>query len=519
MNYLRNIARKMTTSSMISQLKPPRNSGMMELDKSNFVIKKNVWALLLPEIRYINEFLGKKAKYNNESSIVLTIPQHPSLVDYAKDDLSTALYDEINPKNPKLKALLLKEDIKVTEKDQSNSSNGDYEPELLKQNITEEQYNRLKELGARYKIYPLTFDFEYWSYDDILKAILPDDLIESCPSAFTIAGHLAHLNLKEQYMPYRKIIGEVILQKFPNIKTVVNKTNNITSEFRTFEMEVLAGEDNFVVTQRETGCNFTFDFQKVYWNSRLATEHERLINSFKTGEVVCDVMGGVGPFAVPAGKKPCLVFANDLNPESYKYLKVNINVNKVDAFVQPSNLDGREFIKRSPQILMEFQKSTLEIKYTPKHNGTNNNKSKKNQKIEETEEPMRKKRVSTFTVPSFISHYVMNLPDSAITFVDAYIGLYSNGYSKMTVEDVKQLPGYRLPRINVHHFEKYKEEEMIDKDVKQELEKRMHAKIVEQLNHEIPVEKISFHVVRQVAPCKLMYCISFELPEEVAFAK
>lgn len=277
-------------------------------------------------------------------------------------------------------------------------------------------------------------------------------------------------------MPYRKIIGEVILQKFPNIKTVVNKTNNITSEFRTFQMEVLAGEDNFVVTQKETGCNFTFDFQKVYWNSRLATEHERLINSFESGEVVCDVMGGVGPFAVPAGKKPCLVFANDLNPESYKYLKININANKVDAFVQPFNLDGREFIKQSPQILMNFQKAASEIKYTLKHTSTNQNKSKKSQNIKEFHEPPKKKRVSTFTVPSFISHYVMNLPDSAITFVDAYIGLYRNGYPDMTIEEVKQKFGYKLPIINVHHFEKYKEEEMIGKDVEKELERRMHEK-------------------------------------------
>lgn len=500
----------MTTCIPIAELKPPRNEGMKKLDKSKFIIYRKAWSLLLPEIRYVNEFLGKKNKKFIDEDVVLTIPQHPSLIEFEKDQLSSSLFDLIHSKNPKLKALLLKESIKVTQNDEKHENEDSYEPELLKENVLESTYNRFKELNAKYKTYTLTFDFDYWSYDEILKAILPVDLIDNCPSAFTVAGHLAHLNLKEQYMPYRYIIGEVILNKFPNIKTVVNKTNNITSEFRTFEMEVLAGEDNFIVTQKESGCLFTFDFQKVYWNSRLATEHERLIDSFDVGDVVFDVMGGVGPFAVPAGKKPCLVFANDLNPQSYKYLKMNIESNKVESFVKPFNLDGREFIKDSPNILAEFQKKNPFIKYSNKKHAICKNNTLNNNKL-------KKKRTLDFTVPLFISHYAMNLPDSAITFVNSFRALFTNGYPNLTKGEIKLLKGYKLPIINVYHFEKYNEGE-IDGNVEVELEKRMHEKIVQQLDFNIDIKKINFHVVRQVAPCKLMYCISFELPEEVAFA-
>ena len=84
--------------------------------------------------------------------------------------------------------------------------------------------------------------------------------------------------------------------------------------------------------QSELDCRFTFDFTQVYWNSRLSAEHERLVNLFKPEDVVADVFAGVGPFALPAGKKGCGVFANDLNPNSYKYLQVNIKDNKVRAF-------------------------------------------------------------------------------------------------------------------------------------------------------------------------------------------
>lgn len=46
---------------------------------------------------------------------------------------------------------------------------------------------------------------------------------------------------------------------------------------------------------------------KVYWNSRLETEHKRLVDSFKAAQVVVDVMAGIGPFAVPAAQKGCKV--------------------------------------------------------------------------------------------------------------------------------------------------------------------------------------------------------------------
>lgn len=50
---------------------------------------------------------------------------------------------------------------------------------------------------------------------------------------------------------------------------------------------------------------------------------------FKPTDAVCDVMAGVGPFAMPAAKKGCLVYANDLNPVSYKCMLDNKALNKV----------------------------------------------------------------------------------------------------------------------------------------------------------------------------------------------
>ncbi len=121
----------------------------------------------------------------------------------------------------------------------------------------------------------------------------------------------------------------------------MNKLDSIHAEFRYFDMEVLAGDHDFITTQHESGCTFTFDFSKVYWNSRLQGEHDRLIALLQPGEVIADVMAGVGPFAVPAAKKGCYVLGNDLNPESVKWMRENRIKNKVGVDLLYLSLDRR----------------------------------------------------------------------------------------------------------------------------------------------------------------------------------
>ena len=142
---------------------------------------------------------------------------------------------------------------------------------------------------------------------------------------------LAHLNLRDECLPYKHLIATVLLDKRPNIRTVINKIDDVGADnpFRTFAYEVLAGDPDMNVRHVEQECVFHFDYSKVYWNSRLNTEHERLVNCFANGEAVCDAMAGVGPFAIPAGKKKCWVLANDLNPESFCGLQDAIKRNKV----------------------------------------------------------------------------------------------------------------------------------------------------------------------------------------------
>ena len=65
----------------------------------------------------------------------------------------------------------------------------------------------------------------------------------------------AHLNLRDEQLPHKHLIAQVLLDKnAPRIRTVLNKLGTITNEYRVFAHEVLAGPPELDVTVREAGC-------------------------------------------------------------------------------------------------------------------------------------------------------------------------------------------------------------------------------------------------------------------------
>lgn len=241
----------------------------------------------------------------------------------------------------------------------------------------------------------LTLLYDYWGMDEILEALLPDGMI--IPSAFETVGHIAHLNLLDEHLPYRKIIAKVILDKNPKIQTVVNKIDAISNEYRTMQLEVLAGNHSLLTTVVENGVRFNVDLAKVYWSSRLGTERQRLLNGFNRSDVICDVFAGVGPVAVSAAKIVKRVYANDLNPHAVDFLERNSVLNKLEKKIEVFNMDGRRFI----HAMFSSEKARS------------------------------------------ITQVVMNLPKDAAEFLDAFRGIY---------RDRNKNSELNLPRIHVYGF-------------------------------------------------------------------
>ncbi|KAF1808636.1 hypothetical protein P152DRAFT_462361 [Eremomyces bilateralis CBS 781.70] len=349
--------------------------------------------------------------------------------------------------------------------------------------------------------YELEIGYNDWTYQEIMEAILPEEAAEGeLPTGFTNVGHVAHLNLREQYLPHKHLIAQVLMDKNTSVRTVINKVDNVgeESEYRTFQYEVLAGPDDLMVEVSEENCLFRFDYAKVYWNSRLNTEHHRMVNNFKPGEAVCDVMAGVGPFAVPAGKKGIFVWANDLNPDSYKWLDDAITRNKVANYVRPFNEDGGKFIKRAAVELLSTDHGVKKVVKGPSKRKTLNADGPKGADVGEQSVVIKQ--------PKFFSHFVMNLPASAITFLPSFIGIYAG----------PEFAGQEIPMPMVHVYtfglkgdDNTPEFERICRDAS------------ELIGAPVTLDDPETEVfdVRDVAPKKRMFCCSFRLPREAAFRK
>ena len=307
----------------------------------------------------------------------------------------------------------------------------------------------------------------------------------------------AHLNLRKQYLPHKHLIATVLMDKNPALRTVINKIDDVGSEneFRTFKYELLAGDPSLDVEVKEQECRFRFNFAGVYWNSRLSTEHERIVGKFKPGDSVCDLMAGVGPFAIPAGRKKVFVYANDLNPAGYKGLVEAVKLNGVSKFVKSFNADARKFIQSSAIALAA---EDLKIDITPK--------GKKPSRSKPSPPPPKLQQV-WLTQPKTFDHYVMNLPASAITFLDGFIGLYHGREGLFTGSTARQ-----LPMIHVYCFgPKSDDTEKIEKEICTEISQRLGYNIQK------GIDELEIYDVRDVAPQKRMFCVSFRLPKEVAF--
>ncbi|KAI9303188.1 hypothetical protein BJ944DRAFT_165892 [Cunninghamella echinulata] len=406
-------------------LSPPIHYGMTILNKEAFKTSFQIFALRVP-VNKIKQF--QKALTND----ILNLPRMRNIV------------TDNDSKQTKL--LLLRNDLEGKCID----------------SLTPENRKLIEEEGLDIVKHTITLDYSYWTTEQILHSVIPPT-VKEIPSSYTQVGHIAHMNLREELYPWKQLIGQVFLDKNKSITSVVNKINNIDTTYRFFKMEVLAGDSNMIAEVKESGCKFKFDFSKVYWNSRLHTEHDRLVQLFKKNQTVCDVFAGVGPFAVPASKKGVTVYANDLNPESYHWLKENKTSNKVNDKLKVYNMDGREFIRQAVKDLASLDKT----------------------------------KWNTF------DHFVMNLPETSIEFLDTFRGLYLN--QKPLYDSLSPAPA--LPLVHCHCFTKSDDHA---KDIAQRVEAAIGSP------YDPSTSKL--HWVRNVAPKKDMYCISFQLTPEMVFA-
>ncbi|EJK65234.1 hypothetical protein THAOC_13935 [Thalassiosira oceanica] len=103
----------------------------------------------------------------------------------------------------------------------------------------------------------------------VLSSLLPASALPA-PSSYEQVGHVAHVNLRREHKAHGRLIGEVMLDRLrPAIRTVVDKVGTVGGPYRTYETDLLAGDDDYDVTVTEHGTSLSFDLRRVYWCTRL----------------------------------------------------------------------------------------------------------------------------------------------------------------------------------------------------------------------------------------------------------
>jgi len=188
----------------------------------------------------------------------------------------------------------------------------------------------------------------------MLKKALADILTEKetqeLISAFDQIGNIIIVRIPDSLISKKKMIGETLLEQVKTTKSVFFQSSPVEGDFRTRNLEILAGDDKTETEYKESGCTFIVDVKKAFFSPRLSTERERISNLITENETIVNMFGGIGMFSILAAKKKsCTVYNIDINPIASKLCDENIRLNKLKGNVISLNGDASDIINRKLQ--------------------------------------------------------------------------------------------------------------------------------------------------------------------------
>jgi tRNA (guanine37-N1)-methyltransferase len=253
---------------------------------------------------------------------------------------------KVDKRNSNILIKLLR-DMKLLDGDFKIKRTGDFIVVPLLRKPTVEEFEKLSHVKPILQLDVFEPKFKTANIKDVLKNVIPSGLLNLVPSSMDLIGEVAIIQVRDELKPFAKAIGEAVIKIYPRIKTVLVKSSPISGVFRVGGYEAIVGSGKTETVYREHGCTYLVDPVKVYISPRLSYERLRIASMVKPGEVILDMFTGVGCYAILIAKKVenCKVYAVDLNPDAVKYLKHNIEKNKVVNKVMPIEGDVTKIVE------------------------------------------------------------------------------------------------------------------------------------------------------------------------------
>lgn len=179
-----------------------------------------------------------------------------------------------------------------------------------------------------------------------LESILSEQESQELISSFDQIGDIIIVRIPDSLLSKKKVIGETLLKQVKIAKSVFYQASAVEGDFRTRNLEILAGDSKTETEYKEFGCRFTVDVENAFFSPRLSTERERIANLVQSGETIVNMFAGVGMFSVMiAKKKKCTVYSIDINPIASKLCEKNIKSNKLIGAIVSINGDALQIIQ------------------------------------------------------------------------------------------------------------------------------------------------------------------------------
>jgi len=179
-----------------------------------------------------------------------------------------------------------------------------------------------------------------------LEGVLTEQESEEIYSAFDQIGDIIIVRIPDSLLSKKKVIGKALYDQVKSANTIFCQSSPVEGDFRTRNLELLAGENKTETEYKESGCRFRVDVEKAFFSPRLSTERDRISDLVSDGEIIINMFGGVGMFSIRAAKgKKCTVYNIDINPDATKLCEKNISLNKLAGNVISYHGDASQVIK------------------------------------------------------------------------------------------------------------------------------------------------------------------------------
>jgi tRNA wybutosine-synthesizing protein 2 len=178
-----------------------------------------------------------------------------------------------------------------------------------------------------------------------------DDEIARAPGSWAVLGTVVLASFADCPRPAQ--VGDALLDLHGEADTVLDR-GSVAGEHRQPEVSVVAGAGDTETVHTEHGTDYALDLSRVMFAPGNKAERARMGEVVREGERVLDMFAGIGYFALPMARAGADVTAVERNPEAFRFLAENAQLNGVGDSLSCVLGDCRDVDTEADRVVMGY---------------------------------------------------------------------------------------------------------------------------------------------------------------------